>query len=84
MTLPEKFVKQTGSDAKSYKEFAEYIGLGLQLAGAVVLFFFAGKWLDDSLGTSPWLMLAGLALGTVGGFISFFKKITALSVQQKK
>ncbi|MEK7264151.1 MAG: AtpZ/AtpI family protein [Bacteroidota bacterium] len=82
--LPEKFLKETGNHAKSYSEFANYLGLGLQLAGAVVLFFFIGKWCDEQFGTAPWLMIIGLLLGSVGGFISFFKKISSLTLQQNK
>jgi F0F1-type ATP synthase assembly protein I len=34
---------------------------------------FAGYALDRRLRTSPWLLLAGLLLGMVGGFVSFFR-----------
>jgi F0F1-type ATP synthase assembly protein I len=84
MTLPEKFFKETGNNAKSYSEFADYLGLGLQLAGAVVLFFFIGKWCDEKFGTIPWLMITGLLVGSVGGFISFFRKISSLTAEKKK
>jgi F0F1-type ATP synthase assembly protein I len=50
----------------------------LQLAITVVVCFFLGRWLDDALGTAPWLMLAGLALGVTGGMISFFRTVIAL------
>jgi F0F1-type ATP synthase assembly protein I len=63
-------------------EFAPYLTLGLQLAIAVVLFFFAGRWLDGVFGTDPWLMIGGLLLGTVGGFVQFFR--TAISLGKKE
>ena len=34
-----------------------------------------GWWLDGKLGTAPWLMLVGIALGAAGGFYSMVKKV---------
>lgn len=50
---------------------SEFAGVGLQFAVTLVLFAFAGIWLDKRLGTSPWLLIvlvlggAGLALWTM-------------------
>jgi F0F1-type ATP synthase assembly protein I len=63
-------------------EFAPYLTLGIQLAIAVVVFFFLGRWLDDMFGTSPWLMIAGLVVGTAGGFIQFFRTVVVLGRKQ--
>ena len=62
-------------------EVGPFLTLGTQLALAVIVFFFAGKWLDDWLGTAPWLMLAGIALGITGGLTQFLR--TALKLGQK-
>jgi F0F1-type ATP synthase assembly protein I len=48
-----------------------FLTLGLQLAISVVVFLFVGRWLDQEFGTSPWLTLAGAALGITGGLIKF-------------
>jgi len=40
-------------------------GLGFAIAGPFFVFFFAGLWLDDRLGTRPLFMLLGLLLGFV-------------------
>lgn len=45
-----------------------YAQIGLELAGAVLLGFFGGYWLDRKLGTLPWLTLAGAVAGIAGGF----------------
>jgi F0F1-type ATP synthase assembly protein I len=42
---------------------AEYAGLGLQFAGAILLFLFTGRWLDEKLGTGPWLLMLGVFMG---------------------
>lgn len=58
--------------------YGPYLTLGLQLALTVIAFFFIGRWLDSALGTAPWLMLGGIALGVTGGMISFFRTVIAL------
>jgi F0F1-type ATP synthase assembly protein I len=32
-----------------------------------------GYWLDARWGTKPWLLLAGLLVGMIGGFVNFFR-----------
>ncbi len=34
-----------------------------------------GYYLDGRCGTKPWLLLAGLIAGMIGGFISFFRLV---------
>ena len=58
-----------------------YLTMGIQLALPVVIFALLGRWLDEKYGTSPWLLLAGLAFGAVGGFVKFFS--TAVSMGRK-
>ncbi len=45
------------------------------LIGAIVLFGAFGFGLDQWLGTTPWLMLAGLMLGLVIGFYELAKAV---------
>ncbi len=61
-----------------FSDVGPFFTLGLQLALAVILFFFLGRWLDTRLGTAPWLMLAGVSVGIVGGLIHFVREVTAL------
>jgi F0F1-type ATP synthase assembly protein I len=35
-----------------------------------------GYFLDGRFGTKPWLMVAGLLLGMVGGFVNFIQVVT--------
>ena len=51
------------------------LGAGMQFAGAIILFLFAGRWLDARLGTEPWLLLLGVMLGAVGGFVSLYRQL---------
>lgn len=44
-----------------------YSSMGVEFIAAVGLCVAAGWWLDRRLGTSPWFMLGGLALGFAAG-----------------
>jgi len=65
-------------------EYGSFLTMGIQLALAVVAFFFLGRWLDGVFGCAPWLMLAGLAVGIVGGLIQFFRVALALGKKENK
>lgn len=41
----------------------QYASVGLQFGLGILVFTFAGSWLDRRLGTGPWLLLAGVLLG---------------------
>jgi len=66
------------------QSFGPYLTMGIQLALAVVVFFFVGRWLDGKLGTAPWLMLAGLLVGIVGGMIKFLRAAIALGKEANR
>lgn len=62
-------------------ELGQYLTLGMQLAIAVVAFFFAGRWLDEKFGTTPLLTLIGAGIGIAGGLVKFFRTATSLGKQ---
>jgi F0F1-type ATP synthase assembly protein I len=68
------------SDAwgKALRESAPYIGIGWTLAVTVLLGVGVGYWLDQRLGTDPWLVLAGALLGMIVAFYHFFKTVARL------
>ncbi len=45
-----------------------YGAIGLQLAISVVVGVMAGRWLDERWGTTPWLTIVGMLLGSTAGF----------------
>jgi len=69
--------------AESLKAASPYLTLSLQLAITVVVFFFIGKYADEYFGTKPWLMVAAILLGAVGGLMKFFKTVIALSNKEE-
>ena len=71
-----------GSAKKWSTELGPFLTLGLQLAISVVAFFFLGRWLDEKLGTGPWLMILSAVIGITGGLIAFIRKVTELAKKQ--
>lgn len=65
------------SKRSSHVEGAQFIGVGLQFAGSILLFLFAGRWLDERLGTGPWLLLLGVFVGGAAGFYSLYRQLTS-------
>ena len=61
------FSRQTGPSALGLA------GAGVELAGTVAILALLGWWLDDKWGTRPWLMVAGLFIGTVGAIYNLWR-----------
>lgn len=51
------------------------MGAGMQFAAFIAICLFLGMWLDRKLGTAPWLLIAGAALGGVGGFWMLYRTL---------
>lgn len=58
---------------KQLKLAARFASVGFELATAVVIGYFGGRWVDEKLGTDPWIQIIGLLLGVCAGFWSLFK-----------
>lgn len=56
-----------------------FAGLGLQFAATILILGLAGNWADRRFGTRPWLTLAGILLGFVGGTVSMASQIERAS-----
>ncbi len=63
---------------------AELAGVGLQFAGAILLFLFAGRWLDERLGTSPWLLIMGVFVGAGSGFYALYRRLVTIPRARKE
>jgi len=57
------------------KEYAPYLGLGLQLAITVAVMVFLGLWLDGKFDTSPILTIICSALGVFAALYNFIKTV---------
>jgi F0F1-type ATP synthase assembly protein I len=52
-------------------------GLGVQFAVALVLFGYAGQWVDQRFDTSPVGLLAGVLVGAGGTFYLSVRRLSA-------
>jgi hypothetical protein len=61
--------RYSGGDA------GKYAGFGVQFAGAILLFLYAGNWLDGKLGTGPLFLILGVFLGAGASFYSIYRRL---------
>lgn len=54
-------------------------GLGVQFFVALIVFAYAGNWLDKRAGTAPVLLVLGVFLGGGGSFFLNVRRLSALS-----
>ncbi len=55
------------------KIWAELSIIGLQFPIAILIGYFAGRWLDVQFGTGPWLTLVFSGFGIAAGFVNLFR-----------
>jgi len=58
---------------RGLSEAGPYLGLGAQLGFTVVFFTAMGYLIDRWLGTLPWFLLGGAALGMVAMFVQLIR-----------
>lgn len=56
---------------------SEFAGVGVQFAATLLVFVFAGVWLDKRLHSSPWFVLICVFVGAAAGFYSMYSKVMA-------
>lgn len=52
------------------KTFGRVSTVGFELVLSVLVGLFGGRWLDEELGTAPWLQWVGLGFGLAAGIRS--------------
>lgn len=62
---------------------SEFAGVGLQFAAAIIIFLFAGQWLDRKLGTDPWFVIIGVFTGAGAAFYSMYRKLMAAQAREE-
>lgn len=64
-------------DERASRAFGKYGGIGLQFALSILLFLYAGQWVDRRFHSSPWGVLAGVLVGGSAGFYSMYRRLMA-------
>lgn len=62
-------------DARQARSFGRYAGVGLQFAVAILVFLYAGQWVDRRLGSAPWGMIVGVFTGAGAAFYSMYRRL---------
>ncbi|MBK8248471.1 MAG: AtpZ/AtpI family protein [Gemmatimonadetes bacterium] len=55
----------------------KYAGIGLQFAGSILLFLYAGQWVDARLGSGPIGLILGVFVGAGAAFFSMYRRLMA-------
>ena len=66
-----------GKEPDEGTSITQFAGVGLQFALSILVFVYAGQWLDRKLGTAPWMLMLGVFLGAGASFYSMYRKLTA-------
>lgn len=80
----EMLFKKYDSDfAKVARDLSSIGSFGFLMAGSIFLGYFAGNYLDNFFGTSPWLLILFILLGITGGIMEY-KKILKKVLKDKE
>ena len=63
-------------NGRSNRSIMNLLSVGTVLVACIVLGYLLGSYLDRKLGTSPWLVVAGVTLGTAAGFVELFRTVS--------
>ncbi len=69
--------KRSDQGSKKGLSGADFAGVGLQFAFAIIVFLYAGQWLDNRLGTNGLFTIAGVFIGAGAAFYNMYRKISA-------
>ena len=64
------------SNGRSTRSILNLMTVGTGLVACLVTGYLLGSTLDRKLGTSPWLVVVGVILGTAAGFVGLFRTVS--------
>ena len=73
--------KRSQQSQKKGLSGADFAGVGMQFALAIIIFLFAGQWLDKRLGTNGLFTIVGVFVGATAAFYNMYRKISAAQKQ---
>lgn len=68
----DKKPKKKSNSSKTFQALARFTNIGFTLAATIFISVFIGKFLDDLLGSSPWLLLIFAILGAIAAIRYLF------------
>jgi len=64
------------SNGQGNRSIWNLLTVGTTLVACIVTGYLLGSFLDRKLGTSPWLVVVGVLLGTAAGFVGLFRMVS--------
>jgi len=64
------------SNGRGSRSILSLMTVGTTLVACIVLGYWLGSVLDRKMGTSPWLVVVGVLLGTAAGFVGLFRMVS--------
>jgi F0F1-type ATP synthase assembly protein I len=75
--VPIPGLEPESEDRRQSRSFTRFAGVGLQFALSVVLFSYAGQWVDRKFETTPWGVIVGVFVGAGAAFYSMYHRLMA-------
>ncbi len=72
-----------GPDSRTLKTLGQLSTIGLAFVFALMMGFGAGFWLDQRLGTAPWLSLAGFGMGLAAGVLNVVRTMQSVTAAER-
>ncbi len=66
-------------DFKAIKNLTYVSQVAFIMLTPILLGIYAGNFLDEKLGTSPWILFVGIILGVSSAFLSLYKFVMKVS-----
>lgn len=73
--------KGTQRSSRKGMSGGDFAGVGIQFVFAILIFLYAGQWLDNRLGTNGLFTIAGVFIGAGAAFYNMYRKISAAQKQ---
>jgi ATP synthase protein I len=72
----------TRGDAEGGTSGGQLAGHGMTFVVAILGGLYLGQWLDQKLGTAPWLLIIGVFVGAGASFYSMYTKLMAAQARE--
>ncbi len=69
---------------KTDSKLIEYSGIGVQLSATILVFLFAGIWLDGKFNTKILFTIIFVVIGFIGGFYKLYLTVKELEKKNNK
>lgn len=76
---PRSSGSQEPTRSSSLASASALAGMGFQFVVSILLFLYAGQWVDRKLGTKPLFLIIGVFAGASASFYSMYKRLNASS-----